>query len=225
MNAYIRKLNSFLAVTRVLISLGIAAVAFVSATLLHIELLTNVALAWDCFCMVMITLSWITFFHVPQKELCQQAQKQDESRSIIFIMVLLSVCISLVGIVVLMKNADESLIRKEAHRTVSLLGVALSWVLLHTVFTLRYAHLYYYEDDSTDADVHVCGLDFPKDETPDYLDFAYFAFVVGMTFQVSDVQVTTKKIRRVVLLHGLLSFVFNTTIVALTISIVSNLGK
>ena len=91
-----------------------------------------------------------------------------------------------------------------------------SWALVHTLYTFHYAHLYYKTKGGK-------GLDYPGDEKPDYLDFAYFSFVMGCTFQVSDVEISSKEIRRVALFHGLLSFALNTFVVALTINIIAGL--
>jgi uncharacterized membrane protein len=89
------------------------------------------------------------------------------------------------------------------------------------MFAMRYAHAYY--GDGKSGDKHAGGLEFPSDDTPDYLDFAYFSFVIGMTCQVSDVQITAKSLRTLALIHGILSFCFNTIILALTINTVSGL--
>jgi uncharacterized membrane protein len=89
------------------------------------------------------------------------------------------------------------------------------------MFGLRYAHLYYGEGDS--ADKPIGGLEFPSDDSPGYVDFAYFSFVIGMTCQVSDVQITSKSLRSLALIHGVLSFCFNTVILALTINTISGL--
>jgi uncharacterized membrane protein len=94
-------------------------------------------------------------------------------------------------------------------------AVASAWALTHTAYTLRYAHLYYRED----AD-GVGGLSFPGNTPPAYLDFAYFAFTIGMCFQTSDVTITSRPIRRAVLGHSVLSFVYNTTILATAVSLV-----
>ncbi len=93
--------------------------------------------------------------------------------------------------------------------------------MVHTMFTFHYAHIYY-DDDENNAAHHAGGLEFPK-EKPDYLDFAYFSFVIGMTFQVSDVEISARLIRRVALLHGLLAFLLNTFVVALTINLIAGL--
>jgi uncharacterized membrane protein len=111
------------------------------------------------------------------------------------------------------------------HVGFAILSVALSWIMIHTIFAIRYTHLYYnlmYEERMSQKE-HKGGLIFPSDEPPDYFDFAYFSFVIGMTWQVSDVQITSKRIRRIVLLHALLSFLYNTVILALSINIISNL--
>jgi len=88
--------------------------------------------------------------------------------------------------------------------------------MTHVTFAFRYAHEYYARDQGgPEADG---GLDFPAEKHPDYFDFLYFSLVLGMTFQVSDVQITSRKLRRVAALHGLMSFLFNTVIVALTVN-------
>ncbi len=217
-------LNNLSAMRRLLLCLGGALAVMILLVLTGSEWLSAMMAAWDIFCLLMIAVNWITFYTVPQKELSHKARQEDESRYTIFALVLGLICVSLAGILLLLKNSDNNQIGAEVHKAVSLMGVALSWGLLHTLFTLRYAHLYY-SDDADAPSPHTGGLDFPEDEAPDYLDFAYFSFVVGMTFQVSDVEVRSKLIRRVVLLHGFLSFVFNTAIVALSISILSNSAK
>ena len=92
--------------------------------------------------------------------------------------------------------------------------VALAWGLTHTSFTLRYAHLYYREDEG------VGGVEFPGQCVPSYFDFAYFAFTIGMCFQTSDVCITSASIRRAVLLHAVISFGYNTAIIAFVLNLV-----
>ena len=99
------------------------------------------------------------------------------------------------------------------HAALAVTTIALSWTFIHTLFALHYAHDYYGEGNRAN------GLIFPGKDKPDYWDFAYFAFVVGMTFQVSDVQVSIRLIRRLVVMHGALSFVFNTAILAVTVNL------
>ncbi len=98
--------------------------------------------------------------------------------------------------------------------------MALSWALTHTAFTLRYAHLYYREDAEG-----VGGVEFPGGARPSYFDFAYFAFTIGMCFQVSDVAVSSPQIRRAVLLHATLSFLYNTAILAFVLNLAFGLAN
>lgn len=105
---------------------------------------------------------------------------------------------------------------RKAEVGLSVATLALAWIFANSLFTLHYAHVWYLSDTPAGA-----GLDFPANETsPDYWDFTYFSFVLGMTFQVSDVVVTSKRLRRVALGHAMLAFVFNIGIVALTVSLV-----
>jgi uncharacterized membrane protein len=94
--------------------------------------------------------------------------------------------------------------------------IILSWTFTHTIFALHYAYDYYGKGERTR------GLDFPATKDPDYWDFVYFAFVLGMTFQVSDVAVTNKWIRRTATVHGVLAFFFNATVIALTVNMAAN---
>ena len=108
--------------------------------------------------------------------------------------------------------------RKLALTAVTLL---MAWLFGNFLFAIHYAHVFYLEHDGADCG----GLEFPEDAAPDYWDFAYFAFVLGMTFQVSDVTITDKHLRRIALLHGLIAFLFNICVVALTVSLVSDALK
>ena len=99
----------------------------------------------------------------------------------------------------------------------AILTVMLSWALVHTLFALRYARLYYSD--------HPGGIDFKNDAPPDFLDFAYVAFTVGMTFQVSDTDVQLRSIRRAVLRQALISYVFGVVIIAVTINVIAGFVK
>lgn len=154
------------------------------------------------------------------------ADKEDSSGAFIFVFIVMAAFISLFAIIILLQSVPtESKRGLSLHIILAITSVSCSWMLIHTLFILRYAHLYYKADDrSTDAGrYNNRGLDFPNEREPDYLDFAYFSFVLGMTFQVSDVQITSKNIRRLALLHSLISFVYNTVIVALSINILSGI--
>lgn len=92
----------------------------------------------------------------------------------------------------------------------------LSWAFMNTMFTIHYAHAYY--GDSVGCDSHG-GLEFPSNAEPDYWDFAYFAFVIGMTFQVSDVEISDRRLRRAVLAHSIIAFFFNVVIIAISVNV------
>ena len=101
-----------------------------------------------------------------------------------------------------------------------LVTVALAWTMTHIAFTFRYAHLYYREDSEG-----IGGIDFPGGQPPMYFDFAYFAFTIGMCFQVSDACVTSHQVRRAVLLHAMISFAYNSTILAFVLSLVFGVAE
>jgi uncharacterized membrane protein len=121
---------------------------------------------------------------------------------------------SLVGVAfALIKTRDESGAIVAVITVAGVLTVLLSWALVHTLFALRYAHLYYADGAG--------GIDFKTDDPPDFVDFAYMAFTVGMTFQVSDTDIQLRPIRRAVLRHALLAYVFGTVIIAVTINVIA----
>jgi uncharacterized membrane protein len=183
--------------------------------------------AWLTFAIFNLTFSWILIFSDHPKEVKATAAKEDTSAPFIFLFVLFAAFISLFAIIFLLQSIpDESKNKLSIHILLSFSSVFCSWLLVHTLFTLRYAHLYYSDGDTNHTSgksEDTYGLEFPSETEPDYLDFAYFSFVIGMTFQVSDVEINSRTIRRHVLLHSLLSFVYNTVIVAFSINIISGL--
>ena len=191
---------------------------------LNVNLTNRVILSWDAFCIPIIFLSWLLFFTTQQNELCDIVESQDENLEIIFSIVLIAVVLSIFGTLALMTEKNDVSENKILHTVVSLSPVFLSWILLNTIFTIRYAHLYH-DRNKLNSGSQVGGIDFPTKQQPDYIDFAYFSFVIGMTFQVSDVTISSRVIRRYVLMHSLISFVFNTIIVALTINTLAGLKQ
>lgn len=177
---------------------------------------------WDSFALTGILLAWLAIAITPQDHLPKHARIQDLSRLFIFGAVVTAACAALLSVAfVIRTHQAEMRMDVTSHVILGLGTVGLCWTLLHTLYSLHYAHVYYGdsdEDRSMDK-----GLEFPKDPSPDYLDFAYFSFVIGMTCQVSDVQVTSKRMRRLTLLHGVISFAFNTFILALLINTISSL--
>lgn len=179
---------------------------------------------WIVFALTIIVLDWIAILWSHPLEVRKIAKLQDSSRYLLFLFVIVASLISLVAIVFLLKSAKgHSAASVSSNITLAMAAVIVSWVLVHTIFTMRYAHLYYDTDKDDGTPKKGGGLQFPGETEPDYLDFAYFSFVIGMTFQVSDVEISSRVIRRHTLVHSLISFAFNTAIVALSINVISGL--
>ena len=207
---------------RLTISLLFSIIVYGVLLVIGIDGNSRMILSWDAFCITALVFSWILFFTTQASELCHIVAKQDENLKTIFSIVLIALVLSLIGTLTLINEKNDTTDHKLFHSIISLSPIVFSWILLHTTFTTRYAHLYH-DHNQLHTGSKVGGVEFPGKTKPDYLDFAYFSFVIGMTFQVSDVVITSQVIRRFVLMHSLISFVFNTVIVALTISAISNI--
>jgi uncharacterized membrane protein len=204
-----------------LISLFSGIAFYLVSLLFEMSALTHIMFGWDIFCLILITLHWYMFFHTSVAETHLKAKMQDETRGEIFAIVLVSTFAGLLAVILLLINKDI----EPLDLVVAIMGMFLSWFLVHTTFSMRYAHLYYGDNKKGFSDKKGAGLEFPGNDEPDFIDFAYFSFVLGMTFQVSDVEISDRKIRRLSLLHSLIAFVFNTVIVALTINALAGLSK
>ncbi|MEO6846434.1 MAG: DUF1345 domain-containing protein [Chthoniobacterales bacterium] len=178
---------------------------------------------WDIYALIYLFMAWIAIFTANPREAHRHAKLQDSGRVIIFVFVVAGACASLFAVILVWQEHHRlHKMVDGTHFALSIFAVFASWVLVHTVFALHYAYLFY--RTGLENNTKECGgLDFPNEKNPDYLDFAYFSFVVGMTCQVSDVQVTSRTMRRMTLLHGLLSFAFNTIILAVSINILAGI--
>lgn len=169
-------------------------------------------------------LSWWVMLRATPETMRLNARRQDEGRLVILGLVTAAACVSILAIGFLLKDTKSgSGAIVLLHIVLSVVTIVGSWLLVHTIFALHYAYEYY-RDESKSLDTDKAeGLDFPSDIEPDYWDFLYFSFVIGMTSQVSDVQIASRSMRRLALLHGILSFFFNTAIVAMSINIIAGL--
>ena len=201
--------------------LGFVLAAIVGLSLRTHALWTASLATYDTFAFAILGLIWVTVTLTPQDEIRAVAQGQDVGRTVIFIFVIIAACAALFAVAFLIRSGKPEEQHLSIHLLLALATIVLSWLLMHAVFGLRYAHRFY-DDSAIDAEKHAGGLQFPEEDLPDYRDFAYFSFVIGMTCQVSDVDVTSREMRRLALLHGILSFGFNTVILALTINTVSS---
>lgn len=199
---------------------GLAAAPLLPGTLSRT---TRSILAWDFGVLVYLVLAAFLFETERISRMPEDAAAQEEGEWTIFWLTVGAITFSFIAIVKEFAAISKDLPPVQRNLHVALVAATLfvSWLMTHTTFALRYAHEYY-EVEHGAAGI-AGGLDFPGEKRPDYLDFMYFSLVLGMTFQVSDVQITARKFRRMATVHGLLSFLFNTIILALTVNIAAGL--
>ena len=209
---------------RLMLALAVSAIVFFC---FHNSVKTPalILFCWIGCAVTVIVLDWIIIFSSHPREVRKIARLQDSSRTFLFLFITTASVVSLGAIVYLLKSTKGlNEVAKNEHILLAITAVIISWSMLHTIYTLRYAHLYYDPDVDVDGiNKAPGGLQFPGKDEPDYLDFVYFSFIIGMTFQVSDVNITSRRIRRVCTVHALLSFAFNTAILALSINVISGM--
>jgi uncharacterized membrane protein len=169
-------------------------------------------------------LSWALMLKTTPELMSRNAKFQDDGRVVILSLITAAAFASLLAIGFILhdtKGLSTGLL--SLHIVLSIFTIVGSWLLVHTIFASHYAKDYYQDDPSTPEVDDMGGLDFPNCAQPDYWDFLYFSFVIGMTSQVSDVQILSRRLRRLALFHGVLSFFFNTAIVAMSINIIAGL--
>ena len=161
---------------------------------------------WDATVIILVGLIWHDFRGQTAAETAAVARRDDMDRSTLDGIVLLTSIASIAAVVSLLTDKNASIL----HVAFGLISIILSWIAVHTLYTLRYAALYYRNIEG--------GIDFGGSEKPVFGDFVYLAFTIGMTYQVSDTSITASDIRRVALGHALISFVFGVAIIATTIN-------
>jgi len=197
-----------------------AAVAVVLTAVLFVAtpwgLATRLLVGWDVGVTLYLILVFVMMVGAGASEIRRHAAEQDEGQLAILVSTVGAGLVSLVAILAQLSSGNGS--RGPARLILAASTILLSWAFIHTMFALHYAHEFYGEDSGLGG-----GMAFPGgDEEPDYWDFVYFSFVIGMTSQVSDVGVTSKVIRRTVAAHGVVSFVFNAALLALTVNIAAS---
>jgi uncharacterized membrane protein len=204
---------------RLFIGFGISLISYFALMAVH-PLATRIVMAWDIGIAVYLASTAELFFKSDHTNISRDAARQEEGEWSIFALVLLGAVMSFVAIF-LFSNAAERKTHQDYYLAFVITTLVLSWLTINITFAYRYAHEYYSKDRGSDAIER--GLEFPGEENPDYLDFVYFSFVLGMTFQVSDVNIQSKKLRRLATLQGLIGFLFNTVILALSVNIAASL--
>ena len=184
------------------------------------QLSTRLLAGWNVGLALYLVLIHNVIWRCDVARLRRRAKEQDEGG---FAILLLSMAATLASLVAIVFELGGSKQAGHDHMVIHVLlamaTLLLSWAFMQTIFSLHYAHEYYGEG----RDKKLGGLHFPGENEPDYRDFLYFSLVIGMTSQVSDVAITSRSIRRVAALHGVLSFFFNTALLALTVNMISNL--
>jgi uncharacterized membrane protein len=171
---------------------------------------------WCFAALVYSSTVWVRVAKLDPAQTRAHASREEPARGIADLLVILLSVASLFSVAFVLVQASQSQgIAKGLLATLALVSVALSWILLHTLYTLRYASQYYTADK---------GIDFNQDRPPQYTDFAYVSFTLGMTYQVSDTNITNYTVRATALRHTLLSFVFGSVILAATINLVAGLS-
>lgn len=200
---------------RLLIALAVGVVATLLAP--RVEFEVRAMVGWDAAAFLFCVMAWGMIARATPTETRQRAAIEDPGRHVVFVIAIAASMFSLFAAIgVLRRIRALPPTQVPWWLALALAAVVLSWIVTHTAFTFRYAHLFYRRRGPTQC------LRFEGTTAPNDLDFAYFAFTIGMCFQVSDVVIASSRVRRAVLLHALMSFAYNTTILALALNLVTS---
>src|ERR1041385_6008009 len=203
---------------KLLTSIAVATAVTLALSTSDWRLPTRLLVGWDVgVALYLVLVNW-AIWHSTVSDIRKRAAVQDEGA---FALLILSGAAAIASLVAIIFEIGQPHAGAWDQLAIGMGSIVLSWLFMNTMFALHYAHEYYGER----SDDRVGGLKFPGSQGPDYWDFLYFSFVIAMTCQVSDVGITSKVIRRVVTVHGVIAFFFNLAILALTINMISNLVK
>ncbi|HWT06163.1 MAG TPA: DUF1345 domain-containing protein [Xanthomonadales bacterium] len=204
-----------------LMSFGTAAVAGVLVYVLVPTWLsgaTRFVAAYDVAVLVLLWFFWKVGLHTDPRLTRARAALDDPGRNTVLLIVLATVVVGLVAAVAIIGHGPQ--VKNDAEKweaySLGVLAISAGWTLVHTVYTFRYAHLFWFDEDE---DGEPGGFNFPGTEDPSDYDFAYFSFCIGTSFAVSDPQVTETRIRREVMVHSIISFAYNSVIVGMVINL------
>lgn len=176
-----------------------------------------ILIAWIATCATLLAWTWGEIWRLGPEQTAQVATREDDSRTATRMIVVGAAALSLAAVVIGLRRASAAAQPLRATLiTVAMLTVVASWCTVHSLFMLRYAHLFYRGNQPG-------GIEFPGRDAPSYRDFAYLGFTVGMTFQVSDTAIDDREIRATVLRHAVVSYLFGTAIIAATINVLAGL--
>jgi uncharacterized membrane protein len=201
---------------RLFAAIALALVVMLALQASNLPVVTRLLLGWDAGMAAYLVLFALLMGRSSISDIRRHACELDEGRIVILVLTVIAALASLVAIVAELGSGARS-----PHAPAELLlasaTIVLSWFFIHSIFALHYAHEFYGERGGNDS-----GLNFPGDEEPDYWDFVYFSFVIGMTFQVSDVAISAKSIRHVATVQGIVAFFFNVTLLALVVNMAAS---
>lgn len=210
--------------------LGAIGIGLLCGLVLHfvplgLEGTTRAPIAADAGCLWFIAQILASFRKRDAAYIRGKAAEQDEGKGLILGLVVLLASAGLAAVAIELSAAKDAHGLEKALRIALAFGsVSLSWFVMQLIFTLHYAHEFYAPDDDDDpTTLEQGGLGFPNDKEPDYWDFLHFAVVIGVASQTADIAFTSKRLRRIGTVHSLVSFVFNTAILALTINLAAGL--
>ena len=179
-------------------------------------------LGWCCGVAVYLLLAWWLAHSFDAQRTRERARSLDQPQLLILVSMLVVIGASVVAIAMLLQQVKQfNGLERAAHIALGLVALASSWLMIHTIYAFHYAHSYYQREHKPGRDETDC-LDFPGKQDPEYSDFMYYSLVVGMTSQVSDVQITSREMRRITIVHSVLSFGFNMLVLALSINVVAS---
>ena len=218
--------NRLSPLVRTFISLAVAGIVLLILRSMDMKPLMIAVLSWSGFALCYLILDWIIIINRKVDEIRKKARQDDGSVVFVFFIILIASLASMFAVLFLTTSKDEAMKDHALYIPAAVGSMILSWFVVHTQYIFHYAHEYYDENEDENSDEEQAGgLDFPEEDEPDYLDFAYFSLCMACTFQVSDVDVTSKLLRRIVMIHGVLAFFMNTFVVALTINLVAGMSQ
>jgi uncharacterized membrane protein len=214
-----RRMDPRRALARIAISFVFGAAAYAAAAS-HMGTTAAALVGWDVAGAALMAISWSTLATLDAAATRRRAGAEDPGRTLVYVIVVLTSAVSLFAATILVRDVHQLLPDQRVWPvSLCLVTVALAWAMTHTAFAFRYARLYYREDREG-----VGGVELPGHQPMTYFDFAYFAFTIGMCFQVSDACITSRQIRRAALLHAMISFAYNTVILAFVLNLVFSLA-
>ena len=171
----------------------------------------SLLVGWDVLAVTYLVWTWVVLWPFGPEDTATHAEDEEPGRDTVFVLILVGALVSLVGVGLLLAKAKDGNLGVAA---VAVGSVVISWLAVHTLFALTYAKVYFQEKP-------VGGIDFNTDDPPRYSDFAYVAYTVGMSFAISDTNLTSSRMRATALKHGLLSYVFGSVIVASVVNLIA----